>query len=182
MIGEILLSESEIQCRVKELGQQITKDYENEDSLICLGILKGSAMFMMDLIRHIDHPNLTTDYMRVSSYGSHTESAGVVRLIMDINDSIEEKNLLIIEDIVDTCLTMKFLIDALKIRNPKSIRVCSLLRKDNARVNVPIDYIGFEIDKKAFVIGYGIDYDEKYRNLKYLARLELDDTHSPCSV
>lgn len=171
---ETVLTEQQIQQRVADLGAQITEDYRNEDSLICLGILKGCTVFMSDLIRKIPLECVRLEYMRVSSYGGSTESSGVVRMVMDLDDSIEGKNVLIVEDIVDTCLTMSFLIRTLKTRKPKSIRVCSLLRKDNAKVDVPIDYVGFDIDKSAFVVGYGLDVDEQYRNLPYIAVFKPD--------
>lgn len=167
-VTKVILSQDEIQKRVQELGEQITRDYRDEDSLVCVGILKGSTVFLADLIRQINHPNLTTDYMRVSSYGNDLESSGIVKLLLDLSEPIENKNILIVEDIVDTCLTMAYLLEMLKTRNPKSIRVCSLLRKDNAKVHIKVDYVGFDIDKNAFVVGYGLDCAERYRNLPYV--------------
>lgn len=171
-VGKVLLDQTQIQQRVAELGAKITQDYQDQDSLVCVGILKGSCMFMSDLIRSIDLDFLTTDYMRVSSYGNDLESSGVVKLILDLSESIEGKNVLIVEDIVDTCLTMDYLLKMLAARRPKSIRVCSFLRKDNAKVPVKVDYIGYDVDPKAFVVGYGLDVAEKYRQLSYVGVYE----------
>lgn len=169
-IKEILFTEEEIAEKVKELGQQISKDYSGEN-LTVVGILKGSNIFMGDLIRKIDIP-LSIDFMVVSSYGQSTESSGVVKVLKDLEYSIEGKNILIIEDIIDTGLTLDYLKENLLRRKPKSLKICTLLDKPARRkVDLKVDYIGFEIPD-AFIVGYGIDYAERYRNLPYVAVLK----------
>ncbi len=165
-IQKVLLSEEEIAKRVKELGVQLTEDYKGKD-LMVVGILKGCMLFLSDLVRAIDLP-LTMDFMVVSSYGNATKSSGVVRIIKDLEREIEGKDVLIVEDIVDTGLTLSYLIENLKTRNPNSVKVCSLLDKPERRkVHVDIEYIGFGIPDE-FVIGYGLDYAEVYRNLPFV--------------
>jgi len=169
-VKEILFTEEEIAEKVKELGQQISKDYHGED-LTVVGILKGSNIFMGDLIRKIDIP-LSIDFMVVSSYGQSTESSGVVKVLKDLEYSIEGKNILIVEDIIDTGLTLDYLKENLLRRKPKSLKICTLLDKPIRRkVDLKVDYIGFEIPD-AFIVGYGIDYAEKYRNLPFIASLK----------
>ncbi|NLM12595.1 MAG: hypoxanthine phosphoribosyltransferase [Epulopiscium sp.] len=169
-VKEILFTEEEIAEKVKELGQQISKDYHGED-LTVVGILKGSNIFMGDLIRKIDIP-LSIDFMVVSSYGQSTESSGVVKVLKDLEYSIEGKNILIVEDIIDTGLTLDYLKENLLRRKPKSLKICTLLDKPTRRkVDLKVDYIGFEIPD-AFIVGYGIDYAEKYRNLPFIASLK----------
>ncbi|NLK98590.1 hypoxanthine phosphoribosyltransferase [Defluviitalea saccharophila] len=169
-IKEILFTEEEIAEKVKELGQQISKDYSGEN-LTVVGILKGSNIFMGDLIRKIDIP-LSIDFMVVSSYGQSTESSGVVKVLKDLEYSIEGKNILIVEDIIDTGLTLDYLKENLLRRKPKSLKICTLLDKPARRkVDLKVDYIGFEIPD-AFIVGYGIDYAERYRNLPYVAVLK----------
>ncbi|RKD27652.1 hypoxanthine phosphoribosyltransferase [Caminicella sporogenes DSM 14501] len=169
-VKEILFNEEEIKEKVAELGKQISKDYENKD-LVVVGVLKGANVFLSDLIRKISIP-ITIDFMAVSSYGFSTESSGVVKILKDLDFSIEGKNVLIVEDIVDTGLTLKYLYENLKSRKPKSIKICSLLDKHERRkVDIEVDYIGFEIPD-AFIVGYGIDYAEKYRNLPFIASLK----------
>jgi len=170
-VGEILITEEELQTRVAELGQEISADYQDKDlRLVC--ILRGAVIFLSDLIRHITIPH-EIDFMAVSSYGgTRTESSGVVRILMDLTTSIEGRNVLIVEDIVDTGLTLSYIIDNLKTRHPASLRVCVLLDKRERReVDVPLDYVGFVIPDK-FVVGYGLDYDEKYRNLPFVGVLK----------
>lgn len=170
-IEEILFSKDEISRKVKELGEHISKDYNKDDEVIVVGVLKGASVFMADLIREIDMP-VYIDFMAVSSYGYSTESSGVVRILKDLDQEIEGKHVLIVEDIIDTGLTLKYLTDNLKSRNVKSIRICTLLDKPKRRkCDLNIDYIGFEIPDK-FIVGYGIDYGEKYRNLPYIAYLK----------
>lgn len=167
---KVMISEEEIAQKVKELGKQLTKDYEGSD-LMVVGILKGCMLFLSDLVREVKLP-LTMDFMVVSSYGSATKSSGVVRIIKDLERDIENKDILIVEDIVDTGLTLSYLIENLKSRNPKSVKVCSLLDKpDRRKVDVDIEYTGFVIPDE-FVIGYGLDYAEVYRNLPYVCVLK----------
>lgn len=169
-IKEILITTEELQNRIKELGQQITEDYKGKDlMLIC--ILKGAVMFMSDLAKYIELP-LDMDFMAVSSYGSSTESSGVVKIIKDLDVSIENKDILIVEDIIDTGLTLSYLVENLKSRNPNSVKICTLLDKPNKRkAHVKYDYKGFTVPDE-FVVGYGLDYDEKYRNLPYICVLK----------
>lgn len=169
-IEEILFSEEEIAKKVKEIGKRIEKDYEGKE-LIVIGVLKGANIFLADLIREINIP-LYIDFMAVSSYGSSTESSGVVRILKDLDSDIEDKHVLIIEDIIDTGLTLKYLTDNLQSRNVASLEICTLLDKPSRRKsNLDIKYIGFEIPDE-FIVGYGIDYAEKYRNLPYVGFLK----------
>ncbi|NLJ87636.1 MAG: hypoxanthine phosphoribosyltransferase [Epulopiscium sp.] len=169
-VKEILFNEEEIAKKVKELAKKITEDYRGKD-LTVIGILKGSNIFMGDLIRKIDIP-LQIDFMVVSSYGQSTESSGIVRVIKDLDYSIEGKNILIVEDIIDTGLTLAYLKEILLKRKPQSVKICSLLDKPaRRRVDLEVDYIGFETPDE-FIVGYGIDYSEKYRNLPYIAVLK----------
>lgn len=169
-IQKVLISEEEIAKRVKELGKQLTEEYKGKDLLI-VGILKGCMLYLSDLVRAIDLP-LTMDFMVVSSYGSATKSSGVVRIIKDLEREIEGKHVLIVEDIVDTGLTLSYLIENLKTRNPKSVKVCSLLDKpDRRKAHVDIEYVGFQIPDE-FVVGYGLDYAEVYRNLPFVCVLK----------
>ena len=169
-LREILLDESSIKSKVKELGSEITKDYAKKE-LFIIGILKGASVFMSDLIRSIDLP-LSMDFMAVSSYGKSTESSGVVRIIKDLDESIEGKDVIIVEDIIDTGLTLAYLVDNLKSRGCNSVSVCTLLDKPERRlVDVNVKYVGFKIPD-AFVVGYGLDYAEKYRNLPDISILK----------
>ncbi len=169
-IGEILVQADDLQRRVRELGAAITKDYEGQD-LLLICVLKGAVFFLSDLMREIDLP-CEVDFMAVASYGSATDSSGVVRILKDLDDSIEGRDVLIVEDIVDSGLTLQYLMRNLKARNPASIEVCALLTKpDRRKADVPARYIGFEIPNR-FVIGYGLDHAERHRNLPYVAALE----------
>lgn len=169
-IRNIMISEEELAKRVKELGEQLTEEYKGKDLLI-VGILKGCMLFLSDLVRNIDLP-LTMDFMVVSSYGTATKSSGVVRIIKDLEREIEGKDVLIVEDIVDTGLTLSYLIENLKTRNPNSVKICSLLDKPERRkAQVDIEYVGFEIADE-FVVGYGLDYAEVYRNLPFVCVLK----------
>lgn len=169
-IERVLYSQEALRERVAELGAQITKDYEGK-KLLVIGILKGSNVFMSDLVRNIDLP-LKMDFMVVSSYGNATESSGVVRIIKDLDQSIEEYHLLIVEDIIDSGLTLSYLKENLMTRNPKSIEICTLLDKPSRRKqNVDVKYVGFEVPDE-FIVGYGIDYAEYYRNLPYVGILK----------
>jgi hypoxanthine phosphoribosyltransferase len=164
---ETLISEEDLQKRIKALGQQITDDYLGKGDLVLVCVLKGSYLFLADLSRAIDLP-LTVDFISVSSYGNEYHSSGVVRLVHDLSQSIENKNVLIVEDIIDTGLTMSYLLANLKTRNPKSLKVVSLLNKPSkAQVKIDIDYLGFEISDR-FVIGYGLDFHNKFRNMPYI--------------
>ena len=162
--GKVLISEEQIRNRVKELGAQITRDYEDK-KLLLVGILNGCIYFMTDLSREIDKL-LQIDFMVVSSYGNSTSTSGVVKIIKDLNKSIEGFDVLIVEDIVDSGLTLSYIKDVLEARKPNSIKICTLISKNTRRkTDVKVDYIGFEIPDE-FIIGYGLDYAEKYRNLK----------------
>jgi len=168
---EIILSESKIKDKVRELGFEITDDYSHKD-LIVIGVLKGSVIFMADLIRSIDLP-IHMDFIAVSSYGSEMESSGVVRIQYDMKTSIEGRDVLLVEDIVDTGLTLAYLMDNFATRNPKSLKICTLLDKREARkpeIELKMDYVGFEVPNR-FLVGYGLDYDESYRNLPFVAAI-----------
>ncbi|WP_054738526.1 hypoxanthine phosphoribosyltransferase [Cellulosilyticum ruminicola] len=168
-IEKILYSQEALARRVAELGQQITKDYEGQNLLV-VGILKGSNMFMSDLVRNIKLP-LKLDFMVVSSYGNATESSGVVRIIKDLEQSIENCHILIVEDIIDSGLTLSYLKENLMTRKPKSVAICTLLDKPSRRkINVNVKYVGYEVPDE-FIVGYGIDYAEYYRNLPYIGIL-----------
>jgi len=168
-ISEILISEEQLAARIAELGRQITADYEGKP-LVLLGVLKGAVLFMVDLAREIKLP-LEIDFMATSSYGASTKSSGVVRIVKDLDESIEGKHILIVEDIVDSGLTLAYILRMLEARRPASVRVCGLLLKDREREQyVPVDYVGFTIPD-AFVVGYGLDFAERYRNLPFIGVL-----------
>ena len=165
-VKEVLISEEEITQKVKELGARITKDYEGKP-LLCVCILKGSILFTADLIREINIP-LEIDFMAVSSYGSSTESSGIVRILKDLDKSVEGQNVLIIEDIIDSGLTLQYLLNNLNNRKAESVKVCTFLDKKERRVvDIVPDYSGYVIPDK-FVVGYGLDFAGNYRNLKYV--------------
>lgn len=171
-IGRVLISKEELAKRVAELGAEITRDYEGKKILV-LGILKGAVPFMADLIREIKLP-LAYDFMALSSYGVSTQSSGVVRILKDLERSVEDVHILIAEDIVDTGLTLKYLKDNLKARNPLSVKVVTLLDKAARRkAEVTPDYNGFSIPDE-FVVGYGLDFNEEYRNLPYVGVLKQE--------
>ncbi len=168
-IGEILVQPDELQHRVRELGKEISRDYAGKD-LLLVGVLKGAVFFLSDLMRHIEGP-CEVDFMAVASYGSSTDSSGVVRILKDLDAPLEGRDVLIVEDIVDSGLTLQYLLRTLEARNPASLEVCALLTKpDRRKIDLPARYIGFEIPDK-FAIGYGLDYAERYRNLPYVAAL-----------
>jgi len=176
-VQEILISKEELQARIKELGEIISKDYEGKD-LMLIGVLKGSVPFMADLMREISIP-CTMDFMAVSSYGNTTQSSGIVRILKDLETNIQNMNILIVEDIIDTGYTLKYLIENLKSRKPASVKICCLLDKpDRRKVDLDIDYVGFKIPD-AFVIGYGLDYAEKYRNLPFIGVLKKEVYETP---
>ncbi|KQW08211.1 hypoxanthine phosphoribosyltransferase [Leifsonia sp. Root4] len=163
-LDEILLTEEQIHTRLAELARQIEADYAGENVLL-VGVLKGAVMVMADLARELDM-QVTMDWMAVSSYGSGTASSGVVRILKDLDSDLTGRKVLIVEDIIDSGLTLSWLISNLKSRGPESVEICALLRKpEAARVDIDVKYLGFDIPNK-FVVGYGLDYDEKYRNLR----------------
>jgi len=165
-----MISADQIRARTKELGKQISEDYKDKD-LVFVSVLKGSFIFAADLIREVDI-TCRIDFLGVRSYGAGTETSGVVQITNDLSRPIADKDVVIVEDIVDTGLTIAHLMDLFRTRNPRSVKVCSLLHKPaRARVQVPVDYLGFTIEDK-FVVGYGLDFDEKYRNLPYVGIVE----------
>lgn len=169
-LQEVLLSKEQIDQRVREIGRQISQDYAGRD-LVVVGILKGAIIFLSDLVREISVP-VTLDFVATSSYGDSSISSGAVRILKDLEGGIEGRDVLIVEDIVDTGLTLLYLLQNLRSRNPASLKVCTLLDKPERRtVEIVPDYLGFSIPN-AFVVGYGLDYAEKYRNLPYIAVLK----------
>lgn len=174
-VKEVLLDEETLARRIAEMGQQITKDYVNRD-LVLLCVLKGSLFFTSDLMRHIDLP-VTLDFIASSSYGESTRTSGVVRILKDVEERVEDRHVLIVEDIVDTGLTLSYLIRALKLRKPASIRTATLLDKPaRRRIEVPVDYAGFKVDDQ-FVVGYGLDFAGRYRMLPAVCVLK-DELYS----
>ncbi|MFN2544540.1 MAG: hypoxanthine phosphoribosyltransferase [Actinomycetota bacterium] len=172
-IEDVLISGDEIQDCVRRLGADITADYRNEDNLMLVGVLKGAFVMMADLSRHIRLP-VEFDFMAVSSYGAATKTSGVVRILKDLDHEIEGRNVLLVEDIVDSGLTLNYLLKNLRTRRPKSLEVCALLQKTEVQqVKIDIKYRGFEIPP-TFVVGYGLDYGERFRNLPYVATLKPD--------
>jgi hypoxanthine phosphoribosyltransferase len=173
-LGEVLVNAEDLQRRVRELAEAISRDYaersEPERSLLLIGVLKGAVFFLSDLMRFIDVP-VEVDFMAVASYGSATDSSGVVRILKDLDIVIEGRDVLIVEDIVDSGLTLQYLMRSLGSRDPRSLEVCALLTKPERRkVDLPTRYVGFEIPDR-FVVGYGLDYGERYRNLPFVAVL-----------
>lgn len=169
-IERVLIQTHEIQSRIAELGKQITEDYKGE-SLVLVCVLKGAFLFMADLCRHINLP-MNTEFMAISSYGHATKSSGVVRILKDLNECIEDRNVLIVEDIVDTGLTLSYLVDLLATRHPRSLKVCTLCSKPQChKREVKIDYCGFELPSE-FAVGYGLDYKDFYRNLPFIGILK----------
>ncbi len=173
-ILEVIISEEEIEERIKELAADITETYSQDEEVIMVCILRGAFIFMADLARHINLP-VIADFMDVSSYGEGTTSSGVVRIIKDLEENIENRHVLLVEDIMDTGTTLKHVIDMLKTRDPASIKVVTLLDKPDRRVvkQMEADFNGFEIPDK-FVVGYGLDFAEKYRNLPYIGVLKKE--------
>jgi hypoxanthine phosphoribosyltransferase len=170
-IEEVLITQRQLQQKVEELGRQITHDYEGRSPLLLLCVLKGALMFLADLARAINLP-LEMDFMVVSSYGSATESSGVVRILKDLEEPIAGKHVLLVEDIVDSGLTLHYLLEVLRTRNPASLRVCTLIDKVKERQKAVIaDYTGFQVADR-FVVGYGLDYAQHYRNLPYVGVLK----------
>ena len=171
-VEKILITSEEIGTRVRELGQQITNDYAGRDILM-IGVLRGAVIFMSDLARAIKRP-IDIDFMAITSYGSSTSSSGVVRIIKDLDEVVEGRHLLIIEDIIDSGLTLNYLVENLKSRKPASVKICTLLSKpDRRKLDVQVDYNGFVIPDY-FVVGYGLDYAGKYRNLPFIGVLKSE--------
>ena len=168
-VGEILVQRDELAHRVRELGRAISDDYRGQE-LFLIGVLKGAVFFLADLMRSLEVP-CEVDFMAVASYGSSTDSSGVVRILKDLDAPIEQRQVLIVEDIVDSGLTLSYLLRTLRARNPASVEVCALLTKPERRkVELPVRYVRFEIPNR-FAIGYGLDHAERYRNLPYVAAL-----------
>jgi hypoxanthine phosphoribosyltransferase len=174
-VAEVLISEEKLKARIHEMGHQISEDYQGKD-LLLVCILKGGVVFLSDLMRALTIPH-AIDFMAISSYGASTESSGVVRILMDLNTNIEGKNVLVVEDIIDTGNTLSYIRRNLITRQPSSLRVCTLLNKPSRRkIDIPIDYVGFDIANK-FVIGYGLDFGERYRNIPFVGVLRPE--HHP---
>lgn len=169
---KVLLTEEEVDKRIKEIGEQISRDYAGKSvHLIC--VLKGGSFFMCELAKRISVP-VSLDFMCVSSYGKDTKSSGVVKIVKDLDESIKDKDVIVVEDIVDSGRTLSYLLEMLGDRGPKSLRLCTLLDKPERRViDVKVDYTGFNIPDE-FVVGYGLDYDQRYRNLAYIGVVEFD--------
>lgn len=171
LIEEVLISEAEIAERVKALGEQIARDYADTPNVLLIGVLRGVAVFFGDMMRAIDLP-VDIDFMSISSYGSSTKSSGVVRILKDLDENITGRHVVILEDIIDTGLTLSYLVRLLKERRPASLEICTLLDKPSRRlIEVPVKYVGFTIPDK-FVVGYGLDYDQKLRNLPFVGVLK----------
>ena len=168
-VGEILIDEETLSTRVAELGAEVSADYQGRD-LLLIGVLKGAVFFMADLMRHITVP-CEVDFMAISSYGDSTDSSGIVRILKDLDINIEGRDVLVVEDIIDSGLTLSYLMRNLESREPASLEVCALMTKpDRREIDIPVRYIGFEIPNR-FVVGYGLDFGERYRNLPYVAVL-----------
>jgi hypoxanthine phosphoribosyltransferase len=168
-VGEVLVGSEDLQRRVSELAAEISRDYEGREPVL-IGVLKGAVFFLADLMRQLTVP-CELDFMAVSSYGSATDSSGVVRILKDLDGSIEGRDVLIVEDIIDSGLTLHYMVRNLRARAPQSLEVCALLTKpERRRVDLPIRYVGFEIPNR-FAIGYGLDFDQRFRNLDYVAAL-----------
>jgi hypoxanthine phosphoribosyltransferase len=171
-VTEILVDEDTLRNRVAELGEEISRDYAGRD-LLLIGVLKGAVFFMADLMRHLTVP-CEIDFMAISSYGASTDSSGVVRILKDLDINIEGREVLVVEDIIDSGLTLSYLMRNLEARQPATLEVCALMTKPERRqIDVPVRYIGFEIPNR-FVIGYGLDFGERYRNLPYVGVLDPD--------
>ena len=169
----VLLSEEEVDAKIQEIGDRISKDYAGRQvHLVC--VLKGGSFFMCELAKRITVP-VSLDFMSVSSYGSDTKSSGVVKIVKDLDDPIKGKDVIVVEDIVDSGRTLSYLMEMLRKREPASLSLCTLLDKPDRRVvDVKVDYTGFQIPDE-FVVGYGLDYDQKYRNLPYIGIVQLDE-------
>jgi hypoxanthine phosphoribosyltransferase len=171
-VGEVLIDEPTLQTRISELGEEISADYAGKD-LLLIGVLKGAVFFMADLMRTLTVP-CEVDFMAISSYGAETDSSGVVRILKDLDIPLQDRHVLVVEDIIDSGLTLSYLMRNLRARTPASLEVCALLTKPGRReIDVPVRYVGFEIPNR-FVVGYGLDYAERYRNLRYVGVLSAD--------
>ena len=171
-VGEVLIEEDALQARIRELGREVSADYSGRE-LLLVGVLKGAVFFMADLMRSISVP-CEIDFMAISSYGASTDSSGVVRILKDLDINIEGRDVLVVEDIIDSGLTLSYLVRNLESRGPASLEVCALLTKPERReIEVDVRYVGFEIPNR-FVIGYGLDFAERYRNLPYVGVLHPD--------
>ncbi len=171
-VSEILIERSSLEARIRELGEEISRDYDGRD-LLLVGVLKGAVFFMADLMRELTVP-CEIDFMAISSYGAATDSSGVVRILKDLDINIAGRDVLVVEDIIDSGLTLSYLMRNLTARKPASLEICALLTKpDRREIDVPVRYVGFEIPNK-FVIGYGLDFGERYRNLPYVGVLRPD--------
>jgi hypoxanthine phosphoribosyltransferase len=171
-VGEILIDADSLRARIAELGDEISGHYSEQD-LLLIGVLKGAVFFMADLMRHLTVP-CEVDFMAISSYGDSTDSSGIVRILKDLDINIEGRDVLVVEDIIDSGLTLSYLMRNLESREPASLEVCALLTKPERReIDVPVRYVGFEIPNR-FVVGYGLDFAERYRNLPYVAVLSED--------
>ena len=171
-VGEILIESDALQARIVELGAEVSREYEGRD-LLLVGVLKGAVFFMADLMRELTVP-CEIDFMAISSYGAATDSSGVVRILKDLDANISGRDVLVVEDIIDSGLTLSYLMRSLKARKPASLEICALLTKpDRREIDVPVKFVGFEIPNR-FVIGYGLDFAERYRNLPYVAVLHPD--------
>ena len=171
-VSEILIDEDALQRRIAELGEEISQDYGGRD-LLLIGVLKGAVFFMADLMRRLTVP-CEIDFMAISSYGGQTDSSGVVRILKDLDMNIKGRHVLVVEDIIDSGLTLSYLMRNLRSREPASLEICALMTKPARReIEVPVRYVGFEIPNR-FVIGYGLDFDERYRNLPYVGVLNAD--------
>ena len=171
-VEEILIEESTLQARIAELGDEISSDYHGRD-LLLIGVLKGAVFFMSDLMRRVTVP-CEIDFMAISSYGAATDSSGVVRILKDLDINIEGRHVLVVEDIIDSGLTLSYLVRNLEARNPATLEICALMTKPERReIEVDVRYVGFEIPNR-FVIGYGLDFAERYRNLPFVAVLHPD--------
>src|SRR5437867_8775688 len=171
-VNKVLIDEQTLRARVAEMGAEISADYAGKDILL-VGVLKGAVFFMADLMRHLSIP-CEVDFMAISSYGASTDSSGVVRILKDLDINIEARHVLVVEDIIDSGLTLSYLMRNLESREPASLEICALLTKpDRREIDVPVRYVGFEIPNR-FVIGYGLDFAERYRNLPYVGVLHAD--------
>ena len=171
-VAQVLIEEDVLRARIVELGEEISRDYDGR-KLLLIGVLKGAVFFMADLMRQLTVP-CEIDFMAISSYGASTDSSGVVRILKDLDINIEGRDVLVVEDIIDSGLTLSYLMRNLEAREPASLEVCALLTKPERReIEVPVRYVGFEIPNR-FVIGYGLDFGERYRNLPYVGVLDQD--------
>ena len=167
----VLIDEEKLNKRIKEIAEQISNEYKDEE-IVLVCILKGAVYFTIELSKNIKNDSIILDFMKVSSYGNNTETTGKVELKIDLSTNIENKNVIIVEDILDTGYTLNYLYDYLKSKNPKTLKICVLLdKKDRRKKSIDVDYTGFEIENK-FVVGYGLDYEEKLRNLPYVGYIE----------